>query len=390
MSTSAPVITTLVSLVAMQFMLYATGWLLSSLLLRDERTAVLCWAGFMACIGLGFVLTSQRGEPRTWLAFNGSGVAFIAGLLLLWIGLAAFYRRPRPYREPLITFVLLAGLLAWMGAGVEQAPARVLLTYGADMWITLRLMTTIHSAVRADHGQRLALTIASPALLIIAAFAVPFSRQLMNLDQPMEVHRFDEANLRSLYVYMVAAAVFNFGFMAVVTHRLLARLRDLSHRDALTGLFNRRAIEQELQREWRRWRRRRDGFALLSIDLDHFKQINDTHGHAGGDQVLIETSRRLLAHARDTDTVARTGGEEFLVLLPCTDLQGAALAGERLLVHLRHHPITLAGVAVQATASIGIAQVMEGDADIAAALTRADRALYRAKTEGRDRLVLAD
>jgi len=176
----------------------------------------------------------------------------------------------------------------------------------------------------------------------------------------------------------------------VVTHRLLARLRDLSHRDALTGLFNRRAVEQELQREWRRWRRRRDGFALLSIDLDHFKQINDTHGHAGGDQVLIETSRRLLAHARDTDTVARTGGEEFLVLLPCTDLQGAALAAERLLAHLRQHPITLAGVAVQATASIGIAQVMEGDADVAAALTRADRALYRAKTEGRDRLVLAD
>ena len=390
MSTSAPHITTMVSLVAMQFMLYAIGWLLSSLLLRDERRAVLCWAGFMACIGLGFLLTSQRGEPRTWLAFNGSGVAFIGGLLLLWIGLAAFYRRSRHYREQLVTFVVLAGLLAWMGTGVEQAPARVLLTYGADMWITLRLMTTIHSAVRADYGQRLAVTIASPAVLIIAAFAVPFGRQLMDLDRPVEIHRFDEANLQSLYLYMVAAAVFNFGFMAVVTHRLLARLRDLSHRDALTGLFNRRAIEQELQREWRRWRRRRDGFALLSIDLDHFKQINDTHGHAGGDQVLIETSRRLLAHARDTDTVARTGGEEFLMLLPATDMRGAALAAERLLAHLRIHPITLGGIAVQATASIGIAQVMEGDADVAAALTRADRALYRAKSEGRDRLVLAD
>ena len=83
MSTSAPPITTMVSLVAMQFMLYAIGWLLSGLLLRDERRAVLCWAGFMACIGLGFFLTSQRGEPRTSLAFNGSGVAFIGGLLLL-------------------------------------------------------------------------------------------------------------------------------------------------------------------------------------------------------------------------------------------------------------------------------------------------------------------
>ena len=118
MSTSAPPITTMVSLVAMQFMLYAIGWLLSGLLLRDERRAVLCWAGFMACIGLGFLLTSQRGEPRTWLAFNGSGVAFIGGLLLLWIGLAAFYRRSRHYREQLVTFVVLAGLLAWMGAGV--------------------------------------------------------------------------------------------------------------------------------------------------------------------------------------------------------------------------------------------------------------------------------
>lgn len=78
------------------------------------------------------------------------------------------------------------------------------------------------------------------------------------------------------------------------------------------------------------------------------------------------------------------------MLLPATDMRGAALAAERLLAHLRIHPITLGGIAVQATASIGIAQVMEGDADVAAALTRADRALYRAKSEGRDRLVLAD
>jgi len=389
MSTETPLLTHMVWLVALQFLLYATGWLLSSLLLREERAAVLCWAGFMAGIGTGFLVISQRGEPRSWLAFNGSGLVFIGGLLLLWAGLVAFYRHRAKRRELLITFGVLALLLGAIDPGLEQAPWRVLLTYGANMWVVVRAVSTLHPLVVAEHGRRVSWLLAGQGVLIVAAFAIPFTRQLLNMDRPLEIHRFDDTNLRSLYVFIVTAAIFNFGFMAMVTHRLLGRLRELSHRDALTGLYNRRAIEQDLQREWRRWRRRRDGFALLVLDLDHFKRINDSHGHAAGDEVLVQTARRLTARARDTDTVARTGGEEFLVLMPGTDLAGAARAGERMLAQLREQPVAWNSTPLPVTASIGVAQVEKGDDDIAAVLARADQALYRAKAEGRDRVVLS-
>jgi len=377
----------IVWLVALQFLLYATGWLLTSLLLRPERKAALCWAGFMACVGAGFLLTAQRGEPRSWLAFNGSGIAFMAGLTLLWAGLADFYGRSALRREMLITATMLASAIGAFGPDLETAPWRVLVTYAGNMWLTARIVSSLYEPIRADYGRRVAWLIASPAVVLAAAFAVPIARQLTQMDQPLELHRLDDIALRSLAVFFIAAALFNFAFMAMVTHRLLGRLRHLSERDALTGLYNRRAVERDLQREWRRWVRRRERFAVLVLDLDHFKRINDTLGHPAGDEVLAQVAQRLAAQARDVDVVARIGGEEFLLLLPGTSRDGALRVGERLLAQLREQPLNAAGSAHTVTVSIGATQVEAGDADTAAVLARADRALYRAKADGRDRVV---
>lgn len=154
--------------------------------------------------------------------------------------------------------------------------------------------------------------------------------------------------------------------------------------DALTQIPNRRALEETLAAEISRAQRFRHELAVLILDLDHFKETNDTHGHAAGDQLLREVAALLEASARQGDTVARWGGEEFVVVLPETSLEGAAQLAERLRAAIG--TISLGG-ATRTSASCGVAALLAGDtAD--SLLAAADSALYLAKENGRDRTEL--
>lgn len=171
-------------------------------------------------------------------------------------------------------------------------------------------------------------------------------------------------------------------------HAELARaneeLQGLAHRDALTGLHNRRWLQARLEDELARQRRSCQPLALLLLDVDHFKHVNDTLGHAEGDNVLKGVARCLQAGSRATDAAARFGGEEFVVLLPDTPLEGALAVAEKLRAAVAQAP----GMPLPVTISIGVAMALPGDGRAAAALLeRADRALYAAKAAGRNRVV---
>ncbi|MDP3711697.1 MAG: diguanylate cyclase [Mycobacteriales bacterium] len=179
----------------------------------------------------------------------------------------------------------------------------------------------------------------------------------------------------------VAAAV----RVKVLQDELRARADELervSRTDHLTGLHNRRHIEEHLRRLRSGARRHGYPLAVLVIDVDHFKQVNDTLGHAGGDEVLIEVARRLGATVRREDLVGRWGGEEFIVLAPHTDLPAAAALGERLRMAVGGTPVLGGGRALTVTISVGAA-AGDGDDDL---VVQADRHLYAAKAAGRDRV----
>lgn len=160
--------------------------------------------------------------------------------------------------------------------------------------------------------------------------------------------------------------------------------------DALTGLFNRRHFMAELDQEFARALRFEQDLALLMLDLDHFKQINDTHGHPVGDQVLRivgDTMRQLM---RKTDVAARIGGEEFVLLLPQIDANKAVEAAQRLRLATQEKELPLAsGVTLHWTVSIGLASLHPGDITPTDLLRRADEALYQAKDQGRNRVCRA-
>jgi diguanylate cyclase (GGDEF)-like protein/PAS domain S-box-containing protein len=165
-----------------------------------------------------------------------------------------------------------------------------------------------------------------------------------------------------------------------------AEVARLATTDPLTGVANRRRFLEQLGMELDRARRFRDPATLLMLDVDHFKDVNDTHGHAAGDAVLqhlAEVSRRCL---RRIDLFGRLGGEEFAILLPGTDRAGAQLLAERFRRQLEDTPALTAKGAIPVTVSIGIAEFGPVDRDPDAVLARADAALYRAKQAGRNRV----
>ena len=166
-------------------------------------------------------------------------------------------------------------------------------------------------------------------------------------------------------------------------------LLDQSTKDPLTGLGNRSATLAEIQSRFELSRRHGRPISVIMCDLDHFKQINDQHGHGAGDIVLAGFGERVRLNLRGTDLAGRIGGEEFLLILPETDAAGAHLLAERLRASLSDTLHLLPKGQIQVTCSLGVAQWIQEDRDAGALLGRADEALYEAKRQGRNQVVIA-
>jgi len=165
------------------------------------------------------------------------------------------------------------------------------------------------------------------------------------------------------------------------------RLGEQIGTDPLTGCLNRRALETRLRTELRQAKRRANTLAVLAIDLDHFKTINDTHGHPFGDLVLSGLATIMKETARDTDAVARLGGDEFFVVLPDTGWEGALIFAERIRRRVDETTFTSPRASMRITISVGVALARGTDPVSASTLMQeADQSLYKAKSGGRNRV----
>ena len=217
--------------------------------------------------------------------------------------------------------------------------------------------------------------------------------QLVSMPLELPMHRALEAFWRQL-AGMAALVVVLFLALNLMLRRLVVNpvdvhqraLRRLATQDSLTGATNRRGFMDRLLRAQSEAEAQAEPLSLVMVDLDHFKRINDEHGHGVGDVVLREVAHRMRRQIRRADLLGRLGGEEFAILLPDTDLVGARTQAEHLLTALRSQPFPTAG---RVTASLGVAQ-WNGREAASSWLHRADLALYEAKHLGRDRLVVAE
>jgi len=331
-------------------------------------------------------------------------VAFSALMVVLWMPAALSWRRLRNLPRPAdvsprnetraLVFSTIAGLLwagaAWMlypAGGMEERSVLVMLMSGlcagsvaffssspvASIGFFLPFMSALMvQVIRYDTAPQPVLPAAVGVFILCALL---FTRTSW--------HQFVE-NVRVLVERDEAlrAARANRGELEAT----LAQMQDLAMVDQLTGLKNRRAFFDECEAAIAASRRRDQPIAVAVLDLDHFKQVNDTYGHAVGDVVLKEAARRIEDGTREEHIVGRFGGEEFVVLLPFTSPSQALVALERVRKAIGSAPIEIPdGHFIAVTISGGIA-ALEAEMPIVVAIDHADKAMYRAKALGRDRV----
>jgi diguanylate cyclase (GGDEF)-like protein len=193
---------------------------------------------------------------------------------------------------------------------------------------------------------------------------------------------------RFTYAYLFAATAVTFLVLGYVLGRQADELRRVSTTDALTGLSNRRALNDRLREEWRRSARYHSPLALLLIDIDGLKRINDQQGHSGGDDLLRRTATAIRHTLRTTDVGARWGGDEFAIVAPHTTREAAQRLGERLLDQLKNQK-DFAPLGIAASIGVAVFEADHPEQDAEWLMRAADQALYSAKTAGRNQVKVA-
>ncbi|MDN2710872.1 GGDEF domain-containing protein [Janthinobacterium sp. SUN118] len=338
---------------------------------------------------LGLILASGLFALRSLivpeLLLPVANSVLLCGVGMLLIGTQRFYGvRPSWRLFHLVWLLGLLVMLCWLYLRPDFAMRVALFSF---------LMLALHAAqflVIARHGERHISTVFFGLLALVQTLSM-LHRGLSALQEGGAGSDILHGGPHhSLYLAILAfmTLLLPVGFMAVATRRLQMILEQHSNHDPLTAVLNRRGFAQFHARVSARLRRAEQSLAVLSIDLDFFKAINDRHGHAVGDLVLVDVAGVIRSVLRDSDAVARFGGEEFVVLLPDTQLARAELVAQRLQDTLRQ-PRPDAGLP-RYTLSIGIACQAGGGETLDSLLLRSDKALYRAKQLGRDRVEVAD
>ena len=352
-------------------------------LLRHPREIYFgIWAGALSFSLIASFL--MLGDPPSvpLNAVKGSVVYILYGssLAVSWVGLRLFHERT-PVPLPALGLALFSGLsyglLLQAGASMSWSLSAV---FGC---IALCTALCIWEILRTPAPMRL-----WTQYIVLAGFGGYFCVFLLSIGVvhfASERLAAPESGIYSLLFDLWCGVFIQVGYLAMVSERAHVKLSRLADADPLTGLANRRGLFAAMSQ--------RAGLspsqprcAILLADIDHFKAINDTYGHDGGDAALVGFAERLRGVMRKNDLVARWGGEEFLVVLDQADATMAATVAESLRRSAARQPFTVNGAPVTVTASIGVAVVAAGEERIDAALSRADAALYAAKRGGRNRV----
>lgn len=333
-------------------------------------------AGPLSCF-VATLLFGAYGNIPDFISIVGGNAMALLGSLVLYFGSQRFFGEKPYYRTWMGVIVVLLLLVA----GTLQSPG----SYVGR----LVLVNSLLAAIFLRHAMLLArqrsgnIFTRLTALTLLALAVIAVLRAASTMAGVGIAGVFDPKAAQVLYVmgFSMGLLLVSVGTVLMSSERMRAEFEHLATHDPLTGALSRRAMIAACEQELLRSSRNGQPMTLMMLDLDHFKSVNDTHGHMVGDQVLIDFVGRATSQLRRPDCVGRFGGEEFMVLLPETTLEEAVAVAQRIL----GMPENSLGLP-NCTVSIGLATLLSKDETVDALLARADAALYRAKARGRNRM----
>ena len=343
------------------------------------------WTGSAFAVAFGTALAMLVIVVHSLIPLWAGGTVVVFASCLAAMGIKRFYDLPVTWRgTALITGLTSAGM-AFFIVGYDSATMRILVyTVGQSipLLLTLKLLMAPQDG-RVNPGARLAGII---TMLAIGLYAFRAVGKIFQIGGDFTFVQFNAPQSIMILVLMFLSMAWNFGFLLMAIDRLRNEVADLALMDDLTGVGNRRHLLQRLTEACARSERSNEPFALLVIDLDGFKAVNDTHGHAAGDACLQNFTLMTQTRLRPGDMLARTGGDEFCVVLPGSTLEDGAMIARRIIEVCRADAAACVGTEIPVAVSIGVAQWSRQigafpDRLIAAA----DHALYVAKNEGKNR-----
>lgn len=350
---------------------------------RERRDGLIYWAWALAAQAMTYILFALRGQVSDWISIVLANGLLSAAFALFAMGLYQFHQQRAPR---LLLWLPMVGGMVMYGMLLPHPFARMILAtliFTAQVAWLLYLMLTRH---RQTVGRGQYFVIAG-FILVIGGLLV---RASVGLLAGMDLAMGSSAPIQTftLLLATVNLILVNIGLVLMTKERADARNRTLALEDELTGLNNRRALMRQLARHRGMAHRNKRPLSLLVIDIDHFKMINDTHGHPSGDKALRELAVRIQGRLRTQDILGRWGGEEFMAILPETDAIGGAALAEQLRLSVEEmHFSSVEGSNMPLTISIGLHALNPSAEDTRDdMISAADRALYLAKQNGRNRV----
>jgi diguanylate cyclase (GGDEF)-like protein len=347
----------------------------------DARTRGTRWLAAACALQLLTTISHAIMPVPLRVSENLSACLLVLVFFLVYMGMRWFVLRIRlaTMNGPLalsaaMTTILSVGV---MHPGAELAAARVAALIVLAATISMLLRPRIKSLADIARVMAFLFTFVAATVALRLVLSLGFLH-----------HRGLDAAAHDLTT--IGLTMVGFGFVAMYVAETKRRLHEETRLDSLTGLHNRRAFEEKIQREVQIAARDNTPLTLLMMDLDHFKQLNDTWGHALGDRALRTFGGVLLTVTGTHDAVARLGGEEFAILLPGRSPRSALSLAERLRATVEGLRLSEGEELVRFTVSVGLSSLLPGEKSFEPMLRRADRALYKVKRSGRNRVLLAD